>query len=116
MSTVDEVLRQLTEDWHELARYRVYVSAWFPKKTRTVIASGLTYEQAKQRAAAEYILLAQRDPRVRGRFGDPSVEIELDNREAMEARRHARITASAATFGGGSVKPAQGPTDGIANV
>lgn len=89
MSTVDDALRQLTEEWRALARYRVFIAAWFPTKTKTVIASGLTYEEAKQRAAAEYILLTQQDPGVRGRFGDPSVEFELANRTEMDARRRA---------------------------
>jgi hypothetical protein len=112
MSTIDETLRRLTEEWRAVARYRVFISTWFPEKTKTVLASGLSYERAVQRAAGEYELLRQRDPEVRGRFADPSVEIELDNREELDARRRARNTAKATASDHGSVQPARGPTDG----
>jgi hypothetical protein len=88
--SVEQVLVEAEAERRAIARYRVYVSTWYPSKSKIVLASGLGLEEAKQRAADEFRLLKARDPNVQGRFTDPVVNFELENKEAVDAARRER--------------------------
>lgn len=89
MTSPDECLERLTADWRAVARYRVYRAGWYPEKTKVILATDLSFEEAQRRAAEEYEVLKNRDPRVQGRFGDDVVGFELENKAPLDRIRGA---------------------------
>ncbi|HQR21082.1 MAG TPA: hypothetical protein PLZ79_09095 [Burkholderiales bacterium] len=87
MTAADERLESLKAKWRAVARYRVFRSGWYPERKKLILATSLTYEEAQRRAAEEYELLRKTDPRVRGRFADDTIEVELENTAMLDRMR-----------------------------
>lgn len=90
MTSIDENLEEMRAAWQAVARYRVYIDGWYPIKKKVVLATGLRWDEARRRAAEQYQLLKQRNPEVRGRIGDDSVALELENAEEANAAYRGR--------------------------